>query len=157
MNGHRAFIAIDPGVITGLAWTCGGFSRLHKDLFTEGNRGDVLERGHKNMDRDEEVVVADGIVDLVHALQIKFGRVTVLVEDFTLRRFGMDKNLLAPVRMASYLRALLRPEPMLEWHWRESSARNVITDARLRQWGLWVPGSAHKRDAVRHLAAWLRS
>jgi hypothetical protein len=34
--------------------------------------------------------------------------------------------------------------------------RTVITDARLRLWGLWVPGMDHGRDALRHGLVFLR-
>lgn len=36
-----------------------------------------------------------------------------------------------------------------------SYAKRFATDARLRDWGLWVVGSDHERDAHRHVASWL--
>jgi hypothetical protein len=38
-----------------------------------------------------------------------------------------------------------------------SQAKGIITDERLRKWGLWHRGSAHVRDAHRHLCLYLRT
>ncbi|MGE3487292.1 MAG: hypothetical protein AB7L09_21450 [Nitrospira sp.] len=33
-----------------------------------------------------------------------------------------------------------------------SAAKGFMTDTKLRQWGLWVEGQRHARDAIRHAA-----
>ena len=40
------------------------------------------------------------------------------------------------------------------WRTRDQtpSERTVVSNDRLKRWGLWVKGSDHERDAVRHLA-----
>lgn len=37
-----------------------------------------------------------------------------------------------------------------------SEAKGIIIDRRLRDWGLWLPGMKHSRDAMRHLLVYLR-
>lgn len=38
-----------------------------------------------------------------------------------------------------------------------AQAKGVVTDKRLKSWGLWVPGQQHARDAIRHAVTYLRS
>lgn len=64
-------------------------------------------------------------------------------------------NLLDPVRVLGGCEALSWSRGGIHWvtiaH-QQPSAKSFATNARLRDHGLWVVGSEHRRDAVRHLA-----
>lgn len=82
----------------------------------------------------------------------------MIIEDFILRERTMSKSLLSPVRMAARLETLLeiRSEAFGIPLQQPSSAKSVVTDERMRRWGLWIKGQQHARDACRHLILRLR-
>lgn len=86
---------------------------------------------------------------------------SIVVEDFILRERTQSRNLLAPVRLTAkleqqvYLSRDLRHVPFSTSQ-SASSAKGVVTDKRLREWGLWIRGQQHARDAIRHLVLHLR-
>jgi hypothetical protein len=82
----------------------------------------------------------------------------VVIEDFILRERTQSRDLLAPVRLAAKL-----DDRLYVTNWRgnltyqsPSDAKSIITDERLKQWGLYETGSPHIRDAWRHLVKRLR-
>jgi hypothetical protein len=94
----------------------------------------------------------------------------LVVEDFHLRpgpRGTTKREGIYPVRInaaiETALAAWLSDRHTREWlggfEWlvqpvyqQAAQAKQFATDARIREWGLWVVGSDHKRDANRHLA-----
>lgn len=86
----------------------------------------------------------------------------IVLEDFILRRFDMNRALLSPVRitarfeqglaMAGDERAdkIIFQQPAL--------ALGTVHDERLRNWGFWniTRGKPHARDAIRHALTALR-
>lgn len=71
-------------------------------------------------------------------------------ESFRLRMMGDDATLLAPVRLLAKLGYVGRALPFPVVQHAPRDAKDIVTDARLRRWGLWVPGGPdHMRDAVR--------
>lgn len=84
------------------------------------------------------------------------------VEDFILR--GAIKTTkregLAPVRVIAAMQYALELSPVSAKVVMQSpsNAKGVITDTRLREWGLWLPGERHRhvRDAMRHCLLYLR-
>lgn len=81
--------------------------------------------------------------------------VVIGCEGFSLEMNSRDYWLLEPVRFLSVLQDRLRGTDV-RVQVQMPGERSVITDARLRTWGLWVPGTDHARDAQRHGLAFLR-
>jgi hypothetical protein len=81
--------------------------------------------------------------------------VVIGYEGFSLMMSSRDDALLEPERFGAVLRDRLRGtevEPIRQM----PSERIVITDERLRLWGLWTPGPDHPRDALKHALVFLR-
>jgi hypothetical protein len=77
-------------------------------------------------------------------------------EGFTLMMNSKDYWLLEPVRFHSVLVDRLRDTGMVVETQGAGEAKKVITDARLRSWGLYQAGTEHGRDAQRHGLLFLR-
>lgn len=82
----------------------------------------------------------------------------LVFEDFVVRLgtgASSKRVLLDPVRVASGCDTLCIKRDGLRWAFPEyqqsNLAKNYATNARLRAHGMWVVGSDHRRDAVRHL------
>ncbi|AKJ72389.1 hypothetical protein AU099_gp46 [Gordonia phage GTE8] len=83
---------------------------------------------------------------------------TVVVEDFILRTQSKKRDAISPVRLISSLDTLLWMERIAPEAAKQqpSEAETTITDERLKQWGFWVSGSRHARDADRHALLFIR-
>lgn len=73
------------------------------------------------------------------------------VEDFILQMMSMDRSLLSPVRITAAFNYAGRALPMPRLLHSANDAKKVVTDDRLRRWGLWS-NATHTRDATRHAA-----
>jgi hypothetical protein len=91
--------------------------------------------------------------------------VVIGYEGFSLQMLSTDPALLEPVRFEAVLLDRLAAASAaastaagggVVAHRQMPGERTVITDARLRLWGLWVPGMDHGRDALRHALVFLR-
>lgn len=88
----------------------------------------------------------------------------IIFEDFLLRQFRRDRDLLSPVRVMAKMEYCLyrlrndlcdgRAYPVRKQQ--ASLAKSTATDDRLKEWGLWEPGKPHARDAIRHGVTFLR-
>jgi len=88
------------------------------------------------------------------------------IEDFILQSSIKDRHLLAPVRLTASIeyalwRGLKEHDGEVRkrtWAHKQSAndAKNVMTDERLKLWGMYTPGPDHIRDATRHSLLWLR-
>lgn len=83
-------------------------------------------------------------------------RCVLIIEDFALRQRSAE---LSPIEVTYGLLTLLRGE---DGEWRHGapvkqmpSTKSYATNDRLKDWGVWIIGSEHSRDAVRHLCAYL--
>lgn len=157
MNGRMvAIMAIDPGGTTGVA--TGVFKmrkgastvkliRERRTLVTLEVEGDFLMQARK-------------LCAVWHSFLAMAGQEgaepLLVVESFILRpgKASADPAQLMPVRIAAALEALV---PVVPEYQTPSMAKGYATDERLREWGLWKAGSAHERDAIRHLAYKLHS
>lgn len=94
--------------------------------------------------------------------KVSGGRVSqvtdLVIEDFILRERTKQRNLLAPVRLtAGLVQEVLRSDKLIGITLQSASdAKSVVTDERLKALGLWQVGQQHARDAIRHLALFLR-
>jgi hypothetical protein len=99
-------------------------------------------------------------VGLVLTYNLHPDRVILVVESFLMRPnkargAGSDPRMLDAVRVASGLEArcfLPSGERQAEFEYQTpSSAKRKVSNERLKRWGMWVKGSDHRRDAVRHM------
>lgn len=77
-------------------------------------------------------------------------------EGFILRMQSTDPALLEPVRFLAVLRDRLRESGQGVEVQMPSEMKNVITEQRMRLWGLWEGGVQHGRDAFGHALLFLR-
>lgn len=146
----------DPGVTTG--WS------VHRVpvrvLLTRGQVGSVPVtwwRLGQFRSRDTSSAV-DSYLDLCRTVWDKADEEDVVVlgcEGFRLLMQSTDDDLLEPVRFLAVLRDRLRGSGV-GVEVQQPGERSIITDARLRLWGLWVPGKDHGRDAQKHGLSFLR-
>lgn len=86
----------------------------------------------------------------------------VIIEDYIIRvpLKTTARKALSPVRIGFGVDLLLGMSPKFSGQviWQQPSDIGVITDDRLRAWGLWLPGQINKdiRAAMKHLIIYLR-
>lgn len=102
----------------------------------------------------------DSYLALCRAAWERAGEEDIVVigcEGFSLQMLSTDVALLEPVRFLAVLLDRMRAaggEASVEVQM--PGERTVISDDRLRLWGLWVPALGHGRDALRHAVVFLR-
>lgn len=80
----------------------------------------------------------------------------VVMEDFQLRKKHVE---LSPVEIAARIEFALHMTDELERYYKQTpgDAKKTCNDARLKQWGLWLPHKErHARDGIRHALLFLR-
>lgn len=88
-----------------------------------------------------------------------FDEFVLVMENFKLRMMSMDENLLAPVRIKERLldRLWVARSPLPVFLQAPSDAKKIVSDERLRTWGMYRSNSGpHARDADRHAILFLR-
>lgn len=149
-------MSLDPGIGNGVAWC----------VFERG-AGSAKDQVAANAGCTEiwvmgsgwhaECCAAGGIYDLIEAFRAD----VVVAEGFVVRpnEISGDPDAIAPVRITSMLAMALdiyNPDIDLVDQ-PAANALSVVTDERLRRWGLWQRGAPHARDALRHLIIFGRS
>lgn len=89
-----------------------------------------------------------------------FGRTVLVCESFSFSGAAMKDTANTSPELIGIVRWLA-----YQANWKlvmqQPAERSVITNDRLRRWGLWTSGPAnvmsHQRDAVRHLCVYRRS
>lgn len=154
-------VSFDPGGTTGWAVHQAGINALEVGGWTFARQGHLSWDYGEFQDRSEWYMV-DQMVQLVREawsfLREGAGDLLAVVnEDFQLRQFSTDRNLLSPVRINSAFRYTMRGSGVPCFLQQPSDALFSITDERLRLWNLWQehPGKTkkeldHRRDAQRH-------
>ena len=152
-------IALDPGGTTGWSVIC-----VEQDALSDPDVSILRSIAHKAqgqvdlVDEDEHVGV---LVELLAA----WPYAAVVVEDFILRKYVKGRELLSPVRITAkveycFKRGLegIDPPGRRIWLQQPGMAMSTATDARLKDWGLYVSagGEEHARDATRHAITFLR-
>ena len=160
---RERFIAVDPGVTTGVVAVSLPANWRSLDLYSTLSALRSGEMGLSSCRQMELSGSETGQIDRLEALI--FGRKgdpnwvkCVVVEDFILRLRTQSRDLLAPVRLSARLEDRLYKGGFSGQivYQSPSDAKSIVTDLRLKQWGLWHPGSPHIRDAWRHMAKYLR-
>lgn len=100
---------------------------------------------------------AAGCADLI-ALCRAWPGAAVLIEDFKLRQFRKDQDLLSPVRVTAAISQSLWNSNRGFFTQSPGDAKHACTDARLKAWGLYQRegGLEHARDADRHAVFFLK-
>lgn len=163
-------IAIDPGETTGWAmWNvfpealCDPKEKILNcvQMWTHG-QVECVERFDSDEFEDQGVAFvteseAIGVAELVGLLRSWEGA-TVVIESFILRQQRKDSALLSPVRITAAISQWLWQQRRTYFVQQPSLAKTTITDARLKDWGLYhrAGGHVHARDADRHALTFLR-
>lgn len=159
-NATQAILGIDPGGTTGVA--AGYFDLRPTRKETIGTLRNAKSAEVEGSWLEQGVRLAEIINKFVYTANVEnsipLPNISVAIEDFILRRReagGATGNLTSVWVAAAMMGAYVRTMPVnynVRFKWQQpSSAKNLATDARLKDWGLWVKGSAHKRDAWRHI------
>jgi hypothetical protein len=161
-NLTHAVLAIDPGGTTGVG---AGYVDL------KGTRRETLEniRNRKAVEVEgdwlsQSAQLAQIMNRFVFTANVEYSiplpNIHICIEDFILRRRtqgGATGNLTScwvaagAVAIFQTSIGLEVVEGVMPVTWQQPShAKTLMTDARLKSYGLWEVGSAHKRDVWRH-------
>ena len=167
--GETTVIAIDPGGTAG--WS---LISVHPQSLTEPNadfldnifchqhgqvdcgthRGNLHSTLHNGISTDGEF---SGIYDLAEFIKA-WPVAAVVIEDFTLRTFRMDRDLLSPVRVTAGVGYAMWLAGR-DYHTQSpGDAKRICSDERLKEWKMYdsYGGLQHARDADRHAILFLR-
>lgn len=142
MGGVR-LVSVDPGTHTGLV------------VCTVSANSLVVEESVEFVGRG--VTGEARVVGQVGEVLRRWVPDAVLIEDFVLRLpAGSSKREgLSACRIG--FGVYLGCEPLgFTVEWTQPSALSVLTNQRLRTMGLWIKGSEHVRDALKHVVLWKR-
>lgn len=161
----RLVMAIDPGGDTGWVWAMVPGRRDPSVELGEARASGRMEWGELGGEENEQVLQIREIWVRAlrrYRLSVRAGQsrqTRFVCESFQLRESTSDPSLLSPVRIQSKLELLLYTGNIQAdvYQTYQPSQKSVITDERLKRWGLWLPGQRHARDAMRHVALDLRS
>lgn len=100
---------------------------------------------------------AAGVAELTELVR-SFPEAAVVIEDFILRQFRQDRDLLSPVRVTAALSQQMWLDRRGFFTQQPSMAKGTITDERLKKWGMYnrAGGMQHARDADRHALMFIR-
>lgn len=149
-EGLYIVTALDPGGTTG--WCTMG---VHPDALTGDPDVPILGNvewwtaGQFEGAEDDQ---ADEIVELIHSWPTS----RIIIEDFILRSQAglLGREVLSPVRITAKVVWAIRPRyAVLQM---PSLAMGTITDERQKDWGFWLPGQPHARDAIKHALTFVK-
>jgi hypothetical protein len=144
-EGLYQVIALDPGGTTG--WS---LFQVHPDAMNGDPSIPVFPNiewwtaGEFTGKQDNQI---DQIMELVHS----WPAARLVTEQFVLRQLNA---LLDSVEINAILRWACRPR---YWVTQQAGlAMSTVTDTRQKDWGFWIPGKEHARDAVKHNITYLK-
>jgi hypothetical protein len=152
-------MGVDPGVTTG--WAISGLLKLN---MAQLGSHEMVKRGmvavgqvvsKRSVMRSEIEASSELLrIAVAHGVEI------IIMEDFRLfpdEAHNPDPAGIAPVRIYSMMEALAWERGlMIDFVYQMPGEKTIITDERLKRWGLWVRGARHARDAVKHLCVYAR-
>lgn len=144
-------IALDPGGTTG--WS---IMQVHPESLIDPqcpilSNIDYWQHGQFTGNENRQAKEAAELIE-------QWPGAAVVIEDFILRKFLQDRDLLAPVRITARVEYALYLRGQSFFKQQPSEAKGVATDDRLKAWKLYRSEGAeqHARDADRHAITWLR-
>lgn len=143
-DGYQV-IALDPGGTTGWA-----IFQVHPDAMG-GDPGIPVMTNIELWTAGQFTGHQDDQIDEIVALVNSWPEARLITEDFRLRQINA---VLAPVEINAAIRWATRPR-----YWVKQSsalAMSTVTDQRQKDWGFWIPGQEHARDAVKHAITFLK-
>lgn len=154
-------MGIDPGETTG--WAIGTIEpRTEIAMFGQIN-GDELIAGGLDVDYPQEKYASYRAICLALMQIVTNEQVDVcVIEDFTLRQLTTTKaEGISPVRIGAmlcvWLYEIMPTEREIRVSWQTpAQAKTVVTDKRMKDLDLWVPGLPHANDAIRHVDLYRR-
>lgn len=138
-------LALDPGGTTGWA-----IFQVHPDAVGGDPEIPVMDNvefwtaGEFTGKQADQV---DEILALVH----DWPAARLVTEKFQIRQISA---LLDPAEINATLRWAVRPRYFVEQQ--PALAMSTVTDDRQKDWGYWIPGKPHARDAVKHAITFLK-
>jgi len=167
--------AVDPGGATGVAW--GIFDPGAKDGL-EGALRDRMLHGSTTVTGDERTQISelaqlwsDFYNSCVRSALLPPQNVWLVVEDFVLKpgETAGGKDSTYPVALIWGLEGY-RMGRLYEWRQHKrgpahvppmilqmaGQAKSVATNAKMKDWGIWVVGREHERSAWAHIALFLK-
>lgn len=140
MSQSKVVLAFDPGGTTG--WAAGKYTDTEPLEFIYGGQITGGVDGFvKWMKENTEFPNAE-LVDF---------DLTIVSESFSLRP-GVRNPDLTPVRIEGALTALVGTENVV---YQQPAMKALVSDDRLRKYGLWIPGQRHHMDARIHALAYM--
>jgi hypothetical protein len=143
-DGYQV-LALDPGGTTGWAVLC---------VHPEAMEGDPDVPVMSNIEwwtagefTGSSLSQCDEIVELAHS----WPSARLVTEGFKLRQLNAE---LDPVEINHTVAWALRPRYFVQQQ--PALAMSTVTDDRQKEWGFWVPGKPHARDAVKHGITFLK-
>lgn len=165
-NGDHVFGVVDPGTTTGVLIGAIDPRIRGTDALQIGMESGFVETFEVRTARWWEPDLADAVQSRLMELcsmnpevrSAGWKRCPIVFEDFILRTADKRRTTLDPIRVTSATIAVLRErgwqgKPIYQ---QPSQAKSVATNKRLKEWNLWVVGSEHERDAMRHAVVYLR-
>lgn len=152
----HAIMGIDPGGTTGIAACYVSVRPTMKETMLAATRKKSIEVPGDYLSQGKQIAsLMNGFMYKANVEnEIPLSNIHFAIEDFVLRRRmeGGATGNLTSCWVAAAAVAIFGSESNIKWR-QASQAKTYATDARLKLWGLWTVGSAHQRDAWRHLAS----
>jgi len=131
----KKLLSIDPGETTGWA------------IFIEGQLEDY---GHIN-------IIEDGFYSIRYLFKEDWYNY-IVVEDYKVYPHRLKEHSLSALITPRVIGAVEyianEKETKLSFQM-AGTAKGFVTNDKLRQWGYWIKGQKHSRDAIRHGCYWL--
>jgi hypothetical protein len=127
-------LCLDPGKTTG--WC----------LFEHGR---LTKTGHVENCFDDTNIDTAGLYQLFEELNPDF----ILYEDYKVYAHKLERHVFNPVftlRLIGAIESYAQIKKIPSHKQMAVTAKNFVTDEKLKQWGLWQTGMRHARDAIRH-------
>lgn len=154
MSDMHAVFAVDPGGTTGVAAAyIEPKVSIKETLLSMPVRKAVEVEGEWIEQAETIAGMMNEFVYNAHVgSRIPHRRIHFVFEDFVLRMPARTTNLTS-VWVAAATVGRYGPMNGVDLAWQSAGdAKSFASDSRLRLWELWERGSAHKRDAWRHVA-----
>lgn len=155
--GFASVISIDPGGTTGWSLMCVEPYALSDPK--ERILRNITLHQHGELPSNDTPDGYNEVTDILIDLIMTWPQAAVVIEDFVIRNPNRSREFLSPVRITEKLDYILWKHDRTWYRQTPADAKTTATDARLREWGLFVaPASkmVHARDADRHGITFLR-